>query len=126
MDAHGLSTGVVNVMPGFPPSPTAGYHVSDQITTPSNEQIAYATSIQREIESVADEFVLGPPTADSGGSTPAELRNVNKFFWIESERVNVMKHLITEHPCHAIFCVFSAPDVFLQEVGHLPDEEHPQ
>jgi len=127
LDAHGLRTGVMNVMPGFPPSRTSGFHVSDHITTPPDEQYAYPDAVQCGIESVADEFVLGPPTADSGGAVPAELRAyVNEFFKIETDRVEVTKHLITEHPCHAMFLVFSAPDVFLHEVGHLLDEDNPQ
>jgi predicted AlkP superfamily phosphohydrolase/phosphomutase len=126
LDALGYSTGVVNVMPGYPPARTDGYHVSDHITTPPDGQFAYPAAVQQEIEDSTEVFELGPITGYSAGDGEAALASyVQRFLRIERERAEVSKRLIEDRPTDVTAMVFSGPDVFLHEVGHLLDPDHP-
>ncbi|WP_049972781.1 alkaline phosphatase family protein [Haladaptatus cibarius] len=127
LDANGYPTGVMNVMPGYPPSETDGFHLSDHITTPPGACHTYPNTIESEIDSLVDEYEVGPLTGYGPGDGADSLdAYVEDFFHIEENRVAVVKHLIEEHPARAMFLVFSGPDIFLHEVGHLLDSEHPK
>ncbi|RBI60711.1 hypothetical protein DMJ13_17265 [halophilic archaeon] len=127
LDAEGISTGVMNVMPGYPPSKTSGFHISDHITTPPNAQYTYPHEIQEKISEVVDDFDIGPITGYTPGDGEEDLREyLDNFFNIEEDRIKVTKYLIEEHPAKAMLLIFSGPDILLHEVGHLLDSDHPK
>jgi len=126
LDSRGLQTGVMNIMPGFPASKTSGFHITDHITTPSDGDFAFPPQLQSEIEEKTNSFQLGPLTGFTGDSEASLESYVDQFFKIEHERVDVVKSLIEDYNCPAMFLVFSAPDVFLHEIGHLLDPQHPE
>lgn len=126
LDAEGVSTGIVNVMPGYPPSKSSGFHISDHITTPSEGNFAYPPSIQEDLDSITGEFEHAPITGYTPGN-PDELgKFIRRFLEIERNRTAFMQKQITEQDTDLTTIVFSGPDVFLHEVGHLLDETHPK
>ncbi|WP_423746933.1 alkaline phosphatase family protein (plasmid) [Haladaptatus sp. SPP-AMP-3] len=127
LDAKGIETGVMNVMPGYPPSKTTGFHISDHITTPNNGQYTYPKELQEEIINQVDAFEIGPPTGYTPGDGADSLSEyIERFFHIEKNRVEVSKRLIKNHPTKVMILIFSAPDIFLHEIGHLLNQDHPK
>ena len=127
LDAEGIESGVMNIMPGYPPSKSLGFHIADHITTPPNGKYTHPESLQDRITNKFEKFRLGPLTGYSPGDGEEALNNyVKKFFSIEKERVELGKYLVQENNCPMMAIVFSAPDIFLHEIGHLLYEDHPK
>lgn len=126
LDVQGVSTGVMNVMPGYPPPRTKGFHISDHITTPPGAPFAHPPALAEEFQAAFDEFQIGPPTAEGGGMDRNEVDEyVERFFAVERDRIDATKALIEQWDCRVMLLVFSAPDVLLHEIGHLRDPDHP-
>lgn len=126
LDVEGITSGIFNVMPGFPPSTTAGYHISDYITTPEDAMYSHPTAIEEEIATRFEDFTLTPSLSiNQEMGQPAVEKRLSKFVDEDRVRIQASKFLIERHPTAVAVFVFSAPDIFLHEVGHHFDQEHP-
>ncbi|MFC4451642.1 alkaline phosphatase family protein [Halorussus aquaticus] len=127
LDAEGHRSGVMNVMPGYPPSRTSGFHISDNITTPSSGSYAFPDELQADIEERVGEYDVDPYEGYDDGTDEANLQGLlDNFFEIEKNRVEVAKLLVEEYPCDFHSLVFSGPDNVLHVLGHVLDETHPK
>jgi predicted AlkP superfamily phosphohydrolase/phosphomutase len=127
LNAVGVGSGIINIMPGYPPSKSSGYHITDHITTPARGPFAYPASATDILDSIDGEFQFAPITGYSPGDGEEALASyIDRFFEIERNRIQMTKELIANHDTPASAIVFSGPDVFLHEIGHLLDEEHPK
>ena len=127
LDAEGKRSGVMNVMPGYPPSRTSGFHISDNITTPSTGSYAFPDELQSDIEERVGEYDVDPYESYDDGTDEENLGELlDNFFEIERKRIEVAKLLVEEYPCEFYSLVFSGPDNVLHVLGHVLDEQHPK
>jgi len=127
LDTVDIASGVMNVMPGYPPSDTAGYHISDSITTPNSGNFAYPASLRDEIEERVSEFKLSPAKGfDPDDDEEALGEYIERFMSVERDRVSISEFLMNRYDCSVTVHVFSAPDAFLHEMGYLLDPDHPK
>ncbi|WP_158059380.1 alkaline phosphatase family protein [Halorussus halophilus] len=127
LDAEGKRSGVMNVMPGYPPCRTEGFHISDNITTPSTGDYAFPDQLREDIESRVGEYDVDPYEGYDDGSNEENLRGLlDNFFEIEKKRIEVAKLLFEEYPCDYYSLVFSGPDNILHVLGHVLDGTHPK
>jgi predicted AlkP superfamily phosphohydrolase/phosphomutase len=127
LDAEGHRSGVMNVMPGYPPSRTSGFHISDNITTPSSGSYAFPDELQQDIEERVGEYDVDPYEGYDDGTDEENLKGLlDNFFEIERNRIEVAKLLVEEYPCDFYSLVFSGPDNVLHVLGHVLDETHPK
>ena len=127
LDAQDRSSGVMNVMPGYPPSKTAGVHISDNITTPSSGDYAFPDDLQADIEEKIGGYSVDPYEGYDDGTDEDNLRGLlDNFFEMEENRIEVAKLLVEEYPCDFYSLVFQGPDNVLHVLGHLLDETHPK
>lgn len=127
LDAEGKRSGVMNVMPGYPPSETSGFHISDNITTPSTGSYAFPDELQEDIEDRVGEYDVDPYESYDDGTDEENLDALlDNFFEIEKKRIEVAKLLIEEYPSEFYSLVFSGPDNVLHVLGHVLDDAHPK
>ncbi|USZ69781.1 alkaline phosphatase family protein (plasmid) [Halorussus salilacus] len=127
LDAEGKRSGVMNVMPGYPPSRTSGFHISDNITTPSGGDYAFPDELQQDIEQRTGGYDVDPYEGYDDGTDEDNLRGLlDNFFEIERNRIEVAKLLVSEYPCDFYSLVFQGPDNVLHVLGHVLDETHPK
>ncbi|WP_135854179.1 alkaline phosphatase family protein [Halorussus salinus] len=127
LDAEGRRSGVMNVMPGYPPSRTSGFHISDNITTPSSGSYAFPDQLEADIESRVGEYDVDPYESYDDGTDEENLGGLlDAFFEIERKRIEVAKMLVDEYGCDFYSLVFSGPDNVLHVLGHVLDETHPK
>ncbi|WP_132058638.1 alkaline phosphatase family protein [Halorussus amylolyticus] len=127
LDAEGLRSGVMNVMPGYPPSRTAGFHISDNITTPPSGSYAYPDELEADIEDRVGEYDVDPYESYDDGTDEGNLGDLlDTFFEIERKRIAVAKLLVEEYPAAFYSLVFSGPDNVLHVLGHVLNEDHPK
>jgi len=127
LDAEGRRSGVMNVMPGYPPSRTSGFHISDNITTPSTGSYAFPDGLQEDIEERVGGYDIDPYEGYDDGTDEDNLRGLlDNFFEIERNRIEVAKLLVAEYPCDFYSLVFQGPDNVLHVLGHVLDEDHPK
>jgi predicted AlkP superfamily phosphohydrolase/phosphomutase len=126
LDSLGCPSGIVNVMPSYPPSRTRGYQISDHITTPSGGQFVTPQSLGPTLDSLVDGFdpVL-PSDLESDAGAPAIRDYVDRFFATERDNLTVANFLLETFELPFSTVVFSGPDVLLHNLGHLLDESHP-
>ena len=125
LDAEGRASGTVNVMPGYPPSRTRGYHVADHITTPKNAHFVSPDWLQMELDDLVSGYEPALPsdlTTDAGKDAVQEY--LDRFLRTERDNVTVANYLVERFDCALTTIVFSGPDVLLHNVGHLRDETH--
>ncbi|MFB6189219.1 MAG: alkaline phosphatase family protein [Halapricum sp.] len=126
LDARGISTGVMNVMPGYPASRTRGFHIVDHITTPRNGTVAYPPATEDEFRESFERFSIGPPTGAGADMDADDLdAYLDRFFDVERDRIEATKRTIEQRDYRASVLVFSGPDVLLHEIGYLRDPSHP-
>lgn len=126
LDAQGRSSGVVNLMPSYPPANFNGYQISDHITTPPEGSFAFPPELQERFEDATGEFEHAPITGYQPGDPERLAQFVQRFIDIERTRTSIFKEIIQEFPTAVTNIVFSGPDVFLHEVGHLSEPSHPK
>ncbi len=127
LDAEGKRSGVMNVMPGYPPSRTSGFHISDNITTPSSGSYAFPDQLEADIESRVGEYDVDPYESYDDGTDEENLGGLlDAFFEIERKRIEVAKMLVADYGCDFYSLVFSGPDNVLHVLGHVLDETHPK
>lgn len=127
LDAQGVATGIVNVMPSYPVSRTRGYHVADHITAPSGRVPTFPRELEGELDELVDGFLLRPPGGYVPGPDEERLQGyLSRFLDVVTDNLTVAKHLVRTRDCRLTIVVFSGPDVLLHNVGHLLDEAHPK
>ena len=127
LDAEDKRSGVMNVMPGYPPSETSGFHISDNITTPSTGSYAFPGELREDIEARVGEYDVDPYESYDDGTDGDNLDALlENFFRIERKRIEVAKLLLEEYPCEFYSLVFSGPDNVLHVLGHVLDDTHPK
>lgn len=126
MDAMGIPTGVVNVMPGYPPSRSAGYHISDNVTTPPGGEFVHPGGLREDIEEAIGEYYIDPYEPAASRDADSLESYVESLFSIERDRIALAKHLIEAEDCRVHTVVFSGSDSILHNLGHLLDPDHPK
>jgi predicted AlkP superfamily phosphohydrolase/phosphomutase len=127
LDARGVKTGTMNLMPGYPPSQTKGFHIGDLVTSPTSGGYMYPSKLDSEIESAVGKYELMPYNSYTPSKSVEDLdQYLEDLFEMAEKRVKTGKHLIENTDCRVYSYVFSASDSIQHCLAHIMDRNHPQ
>lgn len=127
LDVCNVRSGVMNMMPGYPPSRTKGFHIGDLVTSPTNGEYMYPPGLNNEIRNAVGEYKLRPYDSYTPSKSVADLdQYLNDLFDMARKRVRTGKYLIKNSNCQLYSYVFSATDSIQHCLAHILDSEHPQ
>ncbi|MDS0221684.1 alkaline phosphatase family protein [Haloarcula sp. S1AR25-5A] len=127
LDANGLKTGVMNLMPGYPPSESAGFHIGDLVTSPPDGNYMYPPDLNSEIEENVNEYLLYPYSSYTPDKSERALEQyIEDLFDMEKNRSSIGKYLIQNKDCDVFNFVFSGSDSIQHCLAHIQDSDHPR
>ncbi|WP_277543710.1 alkaline phosphatase family protein [Haloarcula laminariae] len=127
LDAVDVGSGVMNLMPGYPPSRSKGFHIGDNVTSPNGSSFIHPRDLSEEIEQEVTKYELEPVTSYSRGKSESVLQEyLDSLFGMEQDRTEIGKYLIQNKDCQVFTYIFLGPDSLQHSLGHLLDENHPE
>lgn len=127
LDLKDHKTGVMNLMPGYPPSQSSGFHIGDLVTSPPKSQFIYPPELYEEIEKNVGEYLLYPYSPYTPGQSENTLNQyIDDLFSMEKNRIEVGKYLIQTKDCDVFNYVFSGSDSIQHCLAHIRDPNHPK
>ncbi|GKZ14550.1 alkaline phosphatase family protein [Haladaptatus sp. T7] len=127
LDSNGISTGIMNLMAGYPPSESSGFHIGDIVTSPPDGSFIYPNILAEEIEEKVTSYELDQYTPYTPDKTERQLQKyLDGLFRMDEERTNIGKYLIEQTENSVYSYVFSAPDSIQHCLAHIRDESHPE
>jgi len=127
LDANGLSSGIMNLMPGYPPSESQGFHIGDIVTSPPKKNYMHPPGLAEEIDENIGEYLLYPYSSYTPDQSEEALEQyLEDLFRMEENRAEVGQYLIENYDCDVYTFVFSGSDSIQHCLAHIRDEDHPR
>ncbi|WP_082230750.1 alkaline phosphatase family protein [Haloprofundus marisrubri] len=126
LDERGIKSGVMNLMPGYPPSESDGFHIGDLVTSSQSSEFMYPPELKDTVEQNVANYELYPYSPYTPDKSEKDLQNyLSDLFKMERIRMGTGKYLINEKDCDFYTYVFSGSDSILHCLAHIRDEDHP-